>query len=96
MKFPKSLKIGGHTVKLRFVDKMEGEHPQAAGGWTESQNLIEIRKSQEPSQKEVTLIHELLHAINYNLTEEQVEYLSQALYQVLKDNKLYFDGKDEK
>lgn len=96
MKLPKKLKIGGHTVKLEVVEEMQGEHPNAAGGWTESQNLIQIRKSQTGSQKEVTLIHEILHAINYNFTEEQVEFLSQALYQVIKDNKLHFDGKDEK
>lgn len=96
MKFPKKLKIGGHDVKLEIVEQMEGEIPHAAGGWTESLNLMQIRKSQTGSQKEVTLLHEILHAINYNLTEEQVEYLSQALYQVLKDNKLHFNGKDGK
>lgn len=96
MKFPKTLKIGGHSVRLQIVEEMEGDYPHAAGCWTESQNLIQLRKSQVQSQKEVTLIHEVLHAINYNLTEEQVEFLSQALYQVIKDNKLYFDGKDEK
>ena len=96
MKIPKKLKIGGHLVTVRQVEQMQGDFPHAAGGWTESQNLIELRKSNTASQKEVTLIHEILHAVNYNLTEEQVEFLSQALYQVLKDNKLYFDGKDEK
>lgn len=96
MKIPAKLKIGGHIVKVRLVEEMQGDYPNAAGGWTESQNLIEIRKSQKGSQKEATLVHEILHAINYNFTEEQVEFLSQSLYQVLKDNKLYFDGKDDK
>lgn len=96
MKIPKKLKIGGHDVKVRFTETMQGDYPNASGGWTEALNLIEIRKSLAGSQKEVTLIHEILHAINYNFTEEQVEFLSQTLYQVLKDNKLYFDGKDVK
>lgn len=96
MRLPKKLKIGGHDVKLEVVEQMEGEHPNAAGGWTELANLIQICKSQTGSQKEVTLLHEILHAINYNFTEVEVEFLAQSLYQVLKDNKLYFNGKDGK
>lgn len=94
MKIPKKLKIGGHIVTVREVEEVvDGE--KWAGGWTESQNLIEIRKAQAQSQKEVTLIHEILHCINLQLDHDHVEFLSQALYQVIKDNKLYFDGKED-
>lgn len=94
MKIPKKLKIGGHSVTVRQVDEVTpGE--QWSGGWIESQNLIEIRRGQAMSQKEVALIHEILHCINLQLNHDHVEFLAQALYQVLKDNKLHFDGKDE-
>ena len=96
MKIPKKLKIGGHSVKVEIVETIPGDFPNAGGSWTESQNLIQICKSQVASQQEASLMHEILHAINYNFTEEQVEFLAQAFYQVLRDNKLYFDGKDEK
>ena len=97
MKIPKKIKIGGHIVTVKVVDKVaeDPEVQQWAGGWTESQNLIEIRAGQAQSQKEVTLIHEILHCINLQLNHDHVEFLSQALYQVIKDNKLYFDGKED-
>lgn len=96
MKIPKKLKIGGHIVTVKVVDNVANEENTTwAGGWTDSQNLIEIRKAQAQSQKEVTLLHEILHCINLQLNHDHVEFLSQALYQVIKDNKLYFDGKED-
>ena len=96
MKIPKKLKIGGHVVTVKVVDNVANEEGTTwAGGWTGSQNLIEIRKAQVQSQKEVTLLHEILHCINLQLNHDHVEFLSQALYQVIKDNKLYFDGKED-
>jgi Zn-dependent peptidase ImmA (M78 family) len=93
MIFPKTLKIGGHTIALKLVDKTENRN---CGEWDPFKNLIEIDKNQPMSQQEVTLVHEILHAVCVTLEHDKVEMLSQHLYQVLKDNKLHFDGKDVK
>lgn len=91
MQIPKRLKIGGHTFTVQFVDKIPPD--DAFGVVHQSKLLIELRNNLPLSQLESTFIHEILHAINYNLTEEQVEYMANALYQVFKDNKIIFDGK---
>lgn len=88
MKIPKQIKIGGHKVKIVYK-KLEGSD----GLWDSTKNQITINSELPPSQKEVTLIHELLHAINANWSETQyghamLESISQQLYQVLSDNKM--------
>lgn len=91
MKIPKKLKIQGHDVTVKMVDDLPNS--QWSGAWTASENLIEIRKGYTPTQTEVTLIHEIIHAVNNELDHYLVEALSQQLHQVLKDNKLIFTGK---
>lgn len=93
MKIPKKLKIGGHTVK---VSHHNHTFNNTDGSWCSEDNEICIKKSLPMSQKEVTLIHEILHSINNSMDEVKIEFLAQTLYQVIIDNKLVFDGKDEK
>lgn len=93
MIFPKKLKIGGHTIKLSVHNNTVNN---ADGSWCSEDNEICIKKSLPMSQKEVTLIHEILHCANNSMDEVKVEFLAQALYQAIIDNKLVFDGKDEK
>lgn len=85
MKIPKSLKIGGHLYTISLVDP---EDIQDCGQQNRSRNTIKIRNDLPQSQLEETLIHEVLHAINGDLKEETVDFLSMAIYQILKDNKL--------
>lgn len=47
---------------------------------------IKIDSSLPTIQKELSMIHEVIHAINWKMSEEKVEYLSQALYSVFKEN----------
>lgn len=93
MKMPKVLKIGGHYVAVRLVEKTANGN---CGEWDPMKNLIEINKTMPTSQQEETLIHEFLHALNVSMEEEKIEFLAQGIYQILLDNKLVFDGKDEK
>lgn len=93
MKMPKKLKIGGHEITVVYKPDVEGNND---GYWDPMENTIVIKSSLPPSQRQVTLIHEMLHCMNITQNHECVEWIAQALYQVLKDNKLYFDGKDEK
>lgn len=91
MKIPKTLKIGGHTVPIKILPALPAD-----GYYVHDSSHIELRKELNSSMKEQTLLHEIFHAINSELDHPLMESLSQQLYQVLKDNKLYFDGKDEK
>lgn len=82
MKIPKKLKIGGIWYK---VDQVATSN---SGMADITKSSISINKDMAQPQKEVTLLHEILHCINIQLKDEPIEFLAQALYQVLKDNKL--------
>ena len=86
MKIPKTLKIQGHTFKVQQVDTEELDND--AGEMNLSRGYIKVRKDLPQTQLEQTLFHEILHALNNEMKEEEVEWLAQGIYQVLKDNKL--------
>lgn len=86
MKIPKKIKIGGHILKIEFVDE---EEIDGAAGWKMStKDTIRIANNMTRTFQEETLFHEILHCINGELTEEQIGFLAASLYQVLKDNNL--------
>jgi len=87
MKIPKTLKIGGHIYKIKMVDSSELEG-FVGGVHRFKDNLIKIDKDLADSQKISCFFHELLHAINGNLSEQETEFLAQALTQICIDNKL--------
>jgi hypothetical protein len=89
MKIPKRLKVGGQVIEIESSKELPGVN----GDFSAAKNLIRICKTLPQSQKEVTLFHELLHALNSEMSTTHVghmllESLSQQLYQVLKDNHL--------
>lgn len=92
MKIPKKLKIGGHTILIKLVERTPNNN---AGEWQPYDNTIYLSDSQPQSQLEVTLLHEIIHACNISIEDHAlVESLSQQLYQVILDNKLHFDGEE--
>jgi len=90
MKIPKTLKIGGHIVKIDYTQDLENDN----GNSDFSKNLISICKTLPQDQKESTLIHEILHFLNSTLGGENtlshclLDSLAEQIYQVLKDNNL--------
>ena len=88
MSFPKSLKIGGTNYKIEIVDEI-GEDDNVAGKTYTAKQLIKISKGSYDFMN-TTLLHEILHCINMELKESDIEFFTQALYQVFKDNKLKF------
>lgn len=66
-------------------DFVHGKH---YGLWDPNSNTIVISDSVAESTKELTFVHELLHAISdiyeIKLTEKQVELLDGPLYRVIK------------
>ena len=86
MKLPHRLKIGGHVFTIN--EEYEGNLEPAAVGKTDwNKSAITVSKDLAPTHKLQTLIHETLHAINGELSETDVEFLSQAITQVIIDNK---------
>jgi len=91
MKIPKKIKILGHIYKIilerecknltNLADHDCGNNSQVTGEIIINQTLMQ-------SEKEVTLIHEILHIIMGGNDEEKLEMLAQSIYQVLSDNKL--------
>jgi hypothetical protein len=98
---PQNVKVGG--LKYKIVEKsfVEIGHSRNYDGACDYGNTtIEILDSLSDSKKEEVFIHELTHAIFENAgysdhDEEMVDRLSKVLYQVLKDNHIYFGVSEE-
>lgn len=90
MKIPKKLKVGGLVYTVDIVDEVDDG--DSAGKILGSKQSIQIAKGADDYVK-LTLLHEVLHAINNELKETEIEFLSQAFYQVIKDNPELFNEK---
>ena len=89
MIIPKTIKIGGLTYKVEVVDKMDDD---SAVGKTYFQELkIRVGKA-EPDFMLQTFMHEIMHTINGEIPEVEIEFLSMSLFQVIKDNPQIFEG----
>lgn len=91
---PNSVNVVGVEYTVEIVEGLCVEHG-VAGACHYDTSKIKIDSSLSESKKEQTFIHELTHAIfNEAGFEEQKESminrLGIVLYQVLKQNKLYF------
>ena len=95
MDMPSKLKIVGlnYVLKLNPILRTD-DGLSAVGRHVAGASSIEINPSFPKEVQESTLIHEILEAINCNfelaLAHHQITTLEHTLYQVLKDNKLYF------
>lgn len=85
MTIAKKLKILGHDYTIL---RRTGDDLQSMGNTQHEKNVIKIRADVPKSQQEETLLHEILRAINNEYREVETEHLAQALYCVLKENRL--------
>src|SRR3990167_2559903 len=90
MKFPKQLKIGGHIYKVKIEKESNVAVSSACGKTEREKGEIYIKSDLMETEQMATLLHEILHVINGELSDSLVEALSQQLFQVLKDNDLQF------
>lgn len=81
MRIPSSIKIGGITYKVEIKDLGDD-----MGKTTFDKSLISIDEKLNQEQREATFYHEVIHCINNQLTEMEVEFLAQSIYQIIKDN----------
>jgi hypothetical protein len=84
MKIPKSIKIGGIVYNVSIVT-MGDDLGQTDFRTSE----IRISKDLNDNQKLASFIHEVIHCVNTQLTEEQVDYLALSINQIIVDNKLF-------
>jgi len=83
-----NIKLGGLKIEVKYVPSNELE--KDCGQADFALGTIKINKDLSKENKDLTLLHEILHHIDPALTESQIELYSRALYQVLHDNKLKF------
>jgi len=83
MKIPNKIKILAHNYLVKEIDGLADD---GSLNWLE--NTILINKKLPQSRKEAVLFHEILHAINGEIDEKEVEFLTQTIYQILNENKL--------
>jgi hypothetical protein len=89
-----ALKILGKTYALRFVDRveLEGGDPKETlmGLCSDGKQDIQVSIHQPPDALKDTLLHEIIHAIDYQmqlgLKERQVHCLASGLVAVFLDN----------
>jgi hypothetical protein len=90
MIIPKKVKIGGSTFKVMIVPTWEdregcdGECVYSA----ELGNVIYIGSDLSQEAREITFIHEALHAMNSTINHEFLDSFAEQIYQFLHDNKL--------
>lgn len=79
------IKIGGVNYKIEFIeaDNINDD----LGEVRFNKSVIRINKETDKQQQLLAFIHELLHCINNQLSEKDVEFLAMAIYQIIKDNK---------
>ena len=87
MKIPHKVKIGGHIYKVIF-QKTTDLADNDCGKTDRVKGIIAIDKDLIQSEKEETFFHELVHIINTEYEETEVDFLAQAIYGALKNNKL--------
>jgi len=103
MKIPKTIKIGGHTVKIVYPYVFT-ERGDLTGQFDKPMSEIRIAKitndvERSESEIAVTFLHEILHGVDYVTGqrvfdgpdgESKIEGISEVLFQVLRDNELDF------
>lgn len=88
MKIPKTFCLFGKTWKVKQLWTVDAE--DSRGECDYSHSSISVKRNLEQSEKEVVLIHEILHAALDSLEYEElsndevlIERLSKALHQIL-------------
>jgi len=90
IKIPDVITIGGYLFQTRYVDKIPFPKYKDCDGYVDFPNgIIYLKKNPEANQFQIFL-HEIIHCIDriYNAdelkSEEEVERISQGLFQVGK------------
>ena len=90
--------IGASIYKVIHTDEnivAGGEHCYGSHGYSAREIKITIDEDVHLQQREETLLHEIIHAIDgdrdLELSEGQIGGVSAGVYQAMRDNKNIFD-----
>ncbi|MDF2485842.1 MAG: hypothetical protein K0R46_2010 [Herbinix sp.] len=90
MNIPENIKVGYKDYKVVKVNNLDDGTNLLFGEVTYVDEVIKLANKYPENQMKLTLIHELVHAVDdmlgIDLKEEQVVKLGTGLYQVIKDN----------
>lgn len=96
MRIPKSVVVGPYRFKVAVVHDLHDDGQAVWGVCRHSKQHILIDDGMSETRREITFIHESLHAIDAlvdgGLTEQQVTRLAPALYDFLRRNRLLADA----
>lgn len=96
---PNKIDVAGINYEIKIVDGLAEEHG-LGGQILYEKGIIKIDSDMCQDKKEQILVHEMLHAVfnesGYDKQDEDmINRLSIVLYQVLKNNNLYFGDTEE-
>lgn len=96
---PTNVKVAGIDYKVEQVEEIDN-NPSHMGDVVYQKSLIRIKQGMSEDKKEQTLVHEILHACYEeagieNQDEDTINRVGVILYQVLKDNKMFFKKPSE-
>lgn len=91
---PGKVKVAGIEYQVKEIEDME-EQFDHLGQILYTRGVIKLDMSLSQDRKEQVFIHELLHGCFYEAgfeeqDEDMINRVGIVLYQVLKDNQLYF------
>jgi Zn-dependent peptidase ImmA (M78 family) len=97
LNIPESVKILGLIYKVEQVECIDVKNEDTVGQADHNNLVIKLKSSLSSTQKENTLIHEIVHSIleslgDHELSDDEkfVYRFSSVLHQVLKDNESLF------
>ena len=79
------LKVGVQQYKV--IDVPHGDLSECAGECDSSTNTIKLMEGMAAGPRRHKLLHEALHAINIEMDEETIEFLTCSIEQLLVENK---------
>jgi Zn-dependent peptidase ImmA (M78 family) len=90
MLIPKQVKIGAITYKVIVTDGWHGIEGADGENFSTIKmgNTIYINSTLTQEMKELTFLHEMMHAMNSTISHEFLDSLANQLYQTLKDANL--------
>lgn len=88
MTIPSIIKIGAHTISIKYVEGLSD-----LANFSSDTNTIEIRAGLPESQMGAAFLHEVMHACNSVMGSSDLGHMfldsfAEQLYQVLTDNSM--------
>lgn len=89
MRIPDRLKIGALWWEVKVVPLADLDcDSTTVGDQSVASQTIRLAAEISPEMRDLTFFHEILHCIDGEMSHSTVEMLSQALYQVFRENDL--------